>query len=268
MRIEIDLKKSLEQNAASFFEKSKKAKRKLESLERALAEMERKAAGLREKIPVAVEKKTLEKKRKREWFEKFHWFFSSDGFLVLAGRDAAANEQLIKKHLEKCDLFFHADIHGAAHCVLKAEGKKVPQSSLEEAAVFAAVFSRAWQQGLASVDVYSAAPEQLSKAAPSGEAIGKGAFMVFGERKWFKKTPLRFSVGIRKEDGGWRVVSGPESALKESAAAFVSLLPGGIEKGALAKKICSVLLQKLPSASIDIDDLLSMLPSGASEIVS
>ena len=34
----------------------------------------------------------IERVRKPYWFEKFHWFVSSDGYLVLAGRDAQQNE--------------------------------------------------------------------------------------------------------------------------------------------------------------------------------
>lgn len=31
------------------------------------------------------------------WFEKFNWFISSEGYLVLSGRDAQQNEILIKR---------------------------------------------------------------------------------------------------------------------------------------------------------------------------
>lgn len=35
--------------------------------------------------------------RKAHWFERFHWFISSENYLVLSGRDAQQNEMLVKK---------------------------------------------------------------------------------------------------------------------------------------------------------------------------
>lgn len=43
----------------------------------------------------------ISKLRKTYWFEKFYWFISSDGFLVIAGRDAQQNEILYRKYLHK-----------------------------------------------------------------------------------------------------------------------------------------------------------------------
>ncbi len=48
----------------------------------------------------AAEELVKHKIKHKEWFEKFRWFVSSDGFLVVAGKDAVSNEVLIKKHTE------------------------------------------------------------------------------------------------------------------------------------------------------------------------
>ena len=80
MDVEIDFEKSLEENASSYFEKSKAAKKKLTGLKKAMADLEKKASKVKEK-PKA---KPLAMKRKRQWFEAFHWFKSSQGFLVIA----------------------------------------------------------------------------------------------------------------------------------------------------------------------------------------
>jgi predicted ribosome quality control (RQC) complex YloA/Tae2 family protein len=37
--------------------------------------------------------------RKPHWFEKFRWFISSDGIVVVAGSDAQQNEQLVKRYM-------------------------------------------------------------------------------------------------------------------------------------------------------------------------
>ncbi len=100
--------------------------------------------------------KKLER-RKRKWFEKFRWFVSSEGFLVLAGKDASTNEVLVKKHMEDNDLYCHADVYGAPHVVIK-DGQKAGERTIFEACQFAVSMSRAWSQGLYSADAYWAYP--------------------------------------------------------------------------------------------------------------
>ena len=88
-------------------------------------------------------KSTAAKPTKRFWFESYRWFRTSEGFLVLGGRDAATNEKLVKKQLEDEDRYIHADIHGAPSIVIKAEGKPITDRAIEEACAFA-VGTRRW----------------------------------------------------------------------------------------------------------------------------
>lgn len=60
--------------------------------------------------------------RKPHWFERFHWFVTSENVLVLSGRDAQQNELLVKRHLAKGDVYVHADLHGASTTIVKAPG--------------------------------------------------------------------------------------------------------------------------------------------------
>ncbi len=259
MEVEVDLNKSLEENASAYFERSKKAKKKLQGVEKAIKETEKKIGKLGKKKPKQKEKK-LFRKRKREWFEKFHWFFSSSGFLVLCGRDATSNEALVKKYLKPEDLYMHADIQGAAHCIIKSEGRKVPEKTREEAARFAAVFSKAWQEMLPSVDVYAAAPGQVSKKAPSGEALGKGAFMIYGKKEWFKKTPLVFAIGLQKKRQETIVISGPGSAVEKHSFFSVALKQGKAKKSAVAKQLKKMFEEK-SGIEISLDEIVAMLPA-------
>ena len=117
MELGIDYTKSLEANASDFFEESKKAKKKLAGVLAAISETEKKIASA-EKESAKKESKVFLKKRKRAWFEAFHWFFSSEGFLVIAGRSAKENDEVVKKHLDEGDLFLHADIQGGAATII------------------------------------------------------------------------------------------------------------------------------------------------------
>ncbi len=262
MQIELDVGKSIEENAAGYFEKAKKAKRKLLGLRKAIEETKKRILAMQESLP---EEKTFaeKKKRKQQWFEQFHWFFSSDGFLVIAGKNSNSNEAIVKKHLDEHDFFLHADIHGAGACVVKAEGKDAPVSTLKEAAMFAAVFSRAWKQGIASIDVYAVKSNQVSKKAPSGESLGAGAFMIHGKRQWFRKTGMNFAVGVKKDAFGYKIVSGPEQAIKNQSLVIVKITQGKNDAPATAKAVIALLEKKVGRTGIKVDEAVRMLPGSS-----
>ena len=68
--------------------------------------------------------------RKPLWFERFHWFITSENVLVVAGRDAQQNELLVKRHLGKGDVYIHADLRGAASTIVKNPKPEQPGSDL------------------------------------------------------------------------------------------------------------------------------------------
>jgi len=253
LQVEINPFKSVRENANAYFEKSKKAKAKLKGLEEARKRMQ---ASL-ESRQAKKEAKVLERKRKKEWFEKFRWFYTSENSLLcIAGKDRQSNETIVKKQMDSKDLYFHADIQGASHCILKEGREKASAQDRREAAIFAAVFSKAWNSGIAGVDVYSVFPEQVSKQAQSGEALTTGAFMIYGKREWFKKTPLEFAIGIQEKG---RIVSGPLEAVKKQAIAFAALEQEKEKKSETAKKL-QRLFEKKTGVKAQLDEIASMLP--------
>jgi len=268
MRIEIDFKKKLEQNAEQFFSLSKKAKKKLSGLKEATIHMEKEIEKEKQKRALQ-EKPAIARKRKREWFEKFRWFFTSENLLMIGGRDAKTNDWIVKKFLEENDLYFHAEILGAPHCVLKTKKNEAPESSKREAAAFAVIFSRAWQNKTLLADSYWVLPSQVSKKAPTGEAIGKGAFMIYGERHFEKKIALECGIGLEKTAEGLRVISGPWSAVQKHAFFCVKLIPGEMEKGELSKKLFLLFKEKAKGelGSVSLDEIIQLLPTGGSKIV-
>lgn len=192
MKLLLDTTKSLEENATVYFEKSKKAKRKLEGIEKTIELTKKKL--LQEK-EIQKEQKVYLTPPQKKWFMKFRWFISSDGFLCIGGKDATTNEIIIKKHMEKGDLVFHTDLAGSPFFVIKAEGKEIPQRTKEETAQATASFSRAWNQGLTTAEVYAISPEQVKKEL----GLPKGAFMIHGKREYFKPI-IKLYIGLNKEN--------------------------------------------------------------------
>lgn len=282
----LELQRSLFENAASFYERGKKARQKLEGARAALEDSRRKLAEVEKKMHKAEELEQVKpaeamqelakhKVKHKEWFEKFRWFVSSDGFLVVAGKDATSNEVLVKKYTEDKDVVFHADIVGAPFVVVKTEGKKPSEQCLREAGEFAAAFSRGWREGFGSVDVYWVRPEQLSKGGPSGESVSHGAFVVRGERNWMRGTPLRIAVGVAISDreSRARIGGGPVEAVRAKSNAYVVIVPGDVEGKELFNRVLTSLGRKLPRElretvlKVSVEEIREFIPYGKGRIL-
>jgi predicted ribosome quality control (RQC) complex YloA/Tae2 family protein len=260
MKVIINFGKTVNENAEDYFFKSKKAKKKLTGLIEAMPLLEKKLFSVESKK--IIEKKEFKKKRKRNWFEKFHWSYSRNGFLIVSGKDAKTNELIVKKHMNENDLYFHADIHGAPHTVLKASEKKIfSEEDKFDAAVLSAVYSKAWKEKIPALDVYSVLPEQVSKSAKSGESIGTGAFMIYGKRNWFKKTPLNFALGFNEI----QLIAGSINSIKKNCKTWIELKQGDEKKGVSAKKILFYFKKK--GIELELDEIFSLLPSGGVELI-
>lgn len=115
-------------NVKRYFEIKKKSYSKEQKTKDA-ADVAIKQAEITAARDLAKFKQTVIKtiQRKVFWFEKFIWFISSENYLVIGGRNAQQNEALVKKYMNKDDLFMHSELHGAAVVILKnPSGKPVP----------------------------------------------------------------------------------------------------------------------------------------------
>ncbi|MDR1993280.1 MAG: NFACT family protein [Nitrososphaerota archaeon] len=251
------LRKSFFENANAYYEKSKLAKQKAQGAQVALNESKKKLAHSERILQEAEALKNLKpaqimevlSKRKeamasKQWYEKFRWFTTSDGFLVVAGKDTVSNEVLIKKYTAQEDVVFHAEITGSPFVVIKAEGKSITDQALKEAAEYAASFSRAWRENAGSADVYWVRVDQLSKSGPSGESIPHGAFFVVGKRNWYRNTPLRVAIGVLV-DNETCFVGGPIDSVKAKTKTYVVLLPGDYQGKELLQMIMRLITAKL-----------------------
>ncbi|MDR0470136.1 MAG: NFACT RNA binding domain-containing protein, partial [Nitrososphaerota archaeon] len=234
----LSLRKSIFENANTYYEKGKTAKQKVQGAQTALNQSKKKLAQAEHELQEAEELKSLKpaqimdalSKRKealanKQWYEKFRWFTTSDDFLVTAGKDTVSNEVLIKKYTTQDDIVFHAEITGSPFVVIKTEGKPITEQALKEAAEYAASFSRAWRENAGSADVYWVKVDQLSKSGPSGESIPHGAFFVVGKRNWYRNTPLKIAIGLILDDET-SFVGGPIDSVKAKTKTYIVLLPG------------------------------------------
>ncbi len=198
VEVEIDLSLNARKNAQDYFDQRRKAVQKHEKTGaaaiKAIKGAERKAAAeivkVKEVSAVKVERQPL-------WFEKFCWFITSENFLVLSGHDAQQNEILVKRYLRKGDLYVHADAHGAASTIIKANdpGTPIPPLSIAEAGAMTVFRSSAWSSKMVT-SAYWVNPDQVSKSAPSGEYLSKGGFMIRGRKNFLPANQLIAGFGI------------------------------------------------------------------------
>jgi predicted ribosome quality control (RQC) complex YloA/Tae2 family protein len=273
--IPVQMNRTIQTNAAEHYERMKKAERKLEGSRKAFEETQRRLEELQKKWTEKVEQAKAErtpKQLEKAWYEKFRWFNSSDGFLVLGGRDATTNEILVKKHLEPHDIVFHADIVGAPFVIVKTKGESPTEQVIREAAQFAASYSRAWRERLGILDVYWISPDQVSKTSPSGQYVDKGSFVIHGKKNYVKKVALQVALGVRAEDGHMRVIGGPIEAIRRQTNMLVELTPGEQTSAELAKQIRRFLSKRADKeyqdkiSGIPIEEIQKFIPPGKSAL--
>jgi predicted ribosome quality control (RQC) complex YloA/Tae2 family protein len=264
-KIALDLRISAFENASRLYSRYKKLIEKAAGARRALTKTQLELDELRSRGLPEVAAPVVRRRRKPKWFERFRWFISSDGMLVIAGRDAATNEEIVEKHMQPGDRYLHANIFGAPHVVVKADGKEVSETTLREAAEFAAMHSRAWREGLGSIDVYWALPQQVSKQAPPGQYLPRGSYIIRGKRN-FIEVPLEAAVGIIAREGERLVMCGPPSAVGRHSKALIRIFPGPLKKSDLAKEVQARL--RAAGVKVSIDELMRALPPGKGRIES
>ncbi len=257
IEVEVDLTKGVYENAQQKYEMSKKMKEKIEGAKNAMNETLEKLKQL-EKIVIKKEEKEDKKRKKKFWFENYRWFISSDGNLVIGGKDAKTNEKVVKKYMEDEDIYVHADVHGAPSCIVKArdiEGNKLPikESTLKEACQFAASYSKVWNQ-FSVASAYWVYSWQVSKKPETGEFLPRGAFVIRGKRN-YEKCVLEVAVGKVRIEGEEKVMGGPPSAVKKWAEKWIVFVPGSEDKNRVAKEVAELF-------GCSVEEVQAALPPG------
>jgi len=212
------------------------------------------------------------------WFDRFRWFHTSDGYLVIGGRNADQNEELVKKYLEPGDKVLHTQAHGGPVTVLKATDPseasssdiELPDSSIEEAAQFAVSYSSVWKDGRYAGDVYAVDADQVTKTPESGEYLEKGGFAIRGDRTYYRDTPVGAAVGIQCEPYT-RVIGGPPSAIEDRVETMIELEPGRYAQADTAKRLYRRFREQFEDESFvrkiaSPDRIQHFMPPGGSRI--
>ncbi|HZY93114.1 MAG TPA: ribosome rescue protein RqcH [Thermoplasmata archaeon] len=221
-------------SARALYDEAKRLKSKLSGAEAALIQTQEKlrlAEGLRPASATGTRPPgdLPSPRRKTHWFERYRWFFSSEGILVIGGRDAQSNDLIVRRYLNPGDVYVHADIHGAPSVIVKhpAPGSPPPtEPTLREAGQWGFAFSKAWRAGLASGAAFWVTPDQVSKAGSSGEFVPRGAWVIHGTKNYLRDLPAELALGTLPLEGEVLWTVAPPSALAARGEIRVLLSPG------------------------------------------
>lgn len=200
IEIDVDLSLSAYANARQYYAVRRTAMSKedktLQSSKKALRSTQQKIERDLKKS-LNSEKALMRQIRKVYWFEKFLWFISSEGYLVLGGHDAQQNEQLFRRHFKKGDIYVHADLNGAASVIVKNKQPEqpVPPSTISQAGTLSVATSQAWDAKMV-ISAWYVNYDQVSKTAPTGEYLTTGSFMVRGKKNFLPPAKLELGYGM------------------------------------------------------------------------
>ena len=269
-KIQINPDSSIQTIASVLFNESKRQLKAIESIESMKKKTEKSLENFRKQADIARDSVVFTVQKKREWYERYRWFFTSDGLLAIGGRDASSNSSVIRKHLEKNDKVFHAEIYGSPFFILKNSSESSTVSILETAQA-TVCFSRAWREGLFGLNSYWVSPEQVKMAAPSGQYMAKGSFIIEGQKKFVKVSSLRLGIGLMEKEENFSLMCGPPEAIKKNCTYYVIIEPSGFEMAEIAKKIKLEFLKFKEKEeivkTISLDDFIRVLPAGESHVV-
>jgi predicted ribosome quality control (RQC) complex YloA/Tae2 family protein len=250
--------------SSAIFDRAKRSEREILDIDTAVKGLKSKLKRESGKGETARVKAIPLSRAKKEWYEKFRWFFTTGGKLAIGGRDAQSNTTLIRRHLQDGDTIYHADLFGSPFFILKG-GKEQSEEEVKEVAKATVTFSSAWKTGLGAADAYWVAPEQVGTAGPSGEYLAHGSFAINGKKNFVTKNPVEVAVGV---DGKGRIVSGPEESIMRAAKAHVAIVPSREKPSDTAKKVLHELGPYAdPQVGLNVDDVLRMLPAGGGKII-
>ena len=180
-------------------------------------------------------------------YARYRWFYTSKNTLVVGGKNAAQNDELLTHMLAMKQSYYvlHTSAPGSPFSAIIKERGKVSNEELKETAIFTACFSQAWKTRAkkTSVDIFTC--EQLSK--PKGAKIGM--WHVKGK---VKKIEVALKLVLTKQKGVLRAVP-----LQSATRVLARISPGNLDKQ-VAVAQCEVILDN----NVGHDELMAALPAG------
>ena len=189
-----------------------------------------------------------------KWFQEFHWFYTSHSFLVICGKNSHQSETIVKKHMNRNDIYLHSEVSGSGSAIIiNPENKEVPPTDIEEAGSFVICHSNAWKDKAPDY-AYWVRPDQVSKTTESGEYVQKGAFIIRGKKNYIYRTQLELGCSI--VDNYFMIA--PYKCIQKINKNKIKITPGTQKR----KKTIDTIIKKLNIDNKSYDVVDKVIPYG------
>jgi predicted ribosome quality control (RQC) complex YloA/Tae2 family protein len=194
---EIKLKRDLtpQKNAETYYRKSKNQQIEIDRLRKNLKDKtkdkeqaERQLSSLQQvsslkELRALFQQQALPEKKEINTPLPYHEF-AFNGYTILVGRNAQANDVLTLKHTYKEDLWLHAKDVAGSHVVIKHKaGKPFPKDVIERAAQLAAYNSKRKTESLVPVSYTPKKYVRKRKGDPAGMVVVEREDVILVEPK-------------------------------------------------------------------------------------
>lgn len=184
-----------------------------------------------------------------EDYQKYRWFFTSSGKLVIGGKSSKQNDELLKKLKGSGEelMVFHTTTPGSPFSLIIADIKKITEKEVQEVAQFTGCFSRQWREGKkkADVDVFSLSQVYKLRTMKIG---------TWGVKGKINRMKVNLELVLTTQKDKLRAV--PEKTAKKKDI-LLKIKPGKTDKREMLIKLHTLLPDKFTQ-----EEILQALPAG------
>ncbi|GCF00023.1 RQC (ribosome quality control complex) component [Zygosaccharomyces mellis] len=198
LKVSIDLNLSAYANASYYFNIKKSNAEKQRKVEK---NVEKAFKNIEEKVERQLKQKlkethnVLRKVRIPYFFEKHHWFISSEGFLVLMGKSDLETDLIYSKYIEDDDVYLF-NTFGTQVWIKNPDKTEVPPNTLMQAGILCMSASEAWSKKISSSPWWCFA-KNISKFEPSDNSVlPSGRFLLKNENSKNFMPPAQLVMGF------------------------------------------------------------------------
>lgn len=192
-------------------------------------------------------------------FRNYRWFYTSEGKLVVGGKNDEQNEFVLRNFLKPNYVVMHTSKPGSGFMVIQDEAPS--KKDLEECAVFCGCFSKQWKNlkntnSKIDVDIFKGSDVYKDKSMKTG------TFGVRGKKKTVKIKPELVLV-IQK--GRLRAVPKFKDNGKKDSKILGEIRPGKLSKESAAEEIAKSIKEKF-NFPISKEEIMQAIPNGKIEV--
>lgn len=198
LKVSIDLGLSAYANASHYFNVKKSNAEKQKKVEK---NVEKAFKNIEERVEKQLKQKlkeshsVLRKVRTPYFFEKHHWFISSEGFLVLMGRSESETDQIYTKYIEDDDLYLF-NTFGTQVWIKNPDRTEIPPNTLMQAGILCMSASDAWSKKISSSPYWCFAKNITKFDHVDNNILPPGRFRLKNENGKNDMPPAQLVMGF------------------------------------------------------------------------